>query len=277
VIYWVDPRLPLAQLRPSNAVSQVSGPNRVLADVAEPGILGAGGDYALLRGADPLTPSRAAFRHRLGQTFPMSGDTYRSEITANWTTDGTNLLQGVDYWVAWAVKLDPDLVQAGGGEVSLLDFHAAPDVEDTQTNSPFHLFVNNNTWRLVSLWNPAAVTLREQTRLVTLWQENAPATDRWHHFVMKVRFHWDAARSPYLRVWKASGTGPLTLIASRDGPNAYNDRAPFLPQKFGLYRWDPWVGLPTRTVYTKGLYLLRDVPGTPTLDEAAMLALLGAI
>ncbi|MBP8308198.1 MAG: heparin lyase I family protein [Burkholderiaceae bacterium] len=277
MVYWVDPRQPFAEMRRWNAATQVAGPNRALADVAEPGIVGAGADYALSRVTDPLVPTRAAFRHRLSAAFPMWGDTYRSEISANWGNDGTTVVQGLDYWIAWSVKLEPDLVQVGGGEVSLLDFHVVPDAGDTQNNSPFHLFLNDSAWRLVSLNNPDARTLKERTVLTTLWRESSPATDRWHRFVMKVRFHWDGARSPYIRVWKASGEGPLALIVNRDGPNAFNDQAVYLPQKFGLYRWDPWVGAPTRTLYTKGFYVLRDLAGPSTLDEQAMLALLDRI
>ncbi len=277
VVYWVDPRLPLAELRAWNPVSQVAGPNRPLADVPEPGVGGAGGDYALSRVADPLAPGRSAFRHRLSPQFPMWGSTYRSEISANWSNDGTNVSQGQDYWIAWAVKLEPDLLQPGNGEVSLLDFHVVPDPGDTQNNSSFHLFLNENTWRIVSLSNPNAVTLKEQTNLVTLWRESGLRTDRWYKFVMKARFHWDASRSPSLRIWRAVGDGPLEAIAARDGPNAFNDRASYVPQKFGLYRWDPWAGSPTRTLYTKGLFVLRDRPDLPALSEIQMLGLIDAL
>jgi hypothetical protein len=277
VVYWLDPRQPFAQMRRWSAVTQVSGPNRLLADVVEPGIPGAGGDYALSRVADPLDPTRAAFRHRISSEFPMWGDTYRSEISANWGDDGTTVLQGVDYWIAWSVKLEPDLVQPGAGEVSLLDFHVVPDALDTQTNSPVHLFLNENVLRFVSLSNPDPRTLRERTVLSTLWRESAPTTRQWHKFVMKVRFHWDAARAPYIRIYRAVGSQPLELIGSRDGPNAFNDQAAWLPQKFGLYRWDPWSAGPTRTLFTKGLFVLRDAPGTSPVDELAMRALLDSI
>ena len=131
--------------------------------------------------------------------------------------------------------------------------------------------------RIVSLWNADAVTLKRDTRLRELWSERGPALDRWHWFAMKARFHWDDAAQPYLQIWRAVGDEPPMLIASRQGPNAFNDRAPFLPQKFGLYRWDPWTGAPTRTLYSKGFYVLRDLPGATPLDEHAMIALLRSI
>jgi len=277
VVYWVDPRLPFAALAPWRPIRQVAGPNGLLAEVPEPGIRGAAGDWALLRTADPLDARRAAYRHRIAQGFPMWGETWRSEITANWTDDGTNVTRGVDYWIAWAVKLEPDLVQPGAGEVSLLDFHVVPDPGDTQNNSSFHLFLRDDVLRIVSLWNAEAVTLKSRTRIAQLWSEPAPPVDRWHWFVMKARFHWDAAEGPYLQIWRAVGDGPAVQIAARTGPNAFNDRAPFLPQKFGLYRWDPWTGAPTRTLYSKGFYVLRDLPGVPSLDVHALLALLRSI
>ena len=277
VVYWVDPGRPFASLAQWRPMRQIAGPNGMLADVKEPGIAGSPGDWALLRTVDPLDARRSAYRHRIGAAFPKWGETWRSEITANWTADGTNVLRGLDYWIAWAVKLEPDTVQAGAGEISLLDFHVVPDPGDTQNNSSFHLFLRDDVLRIVSLWNADAVTLKRDTRLRELWSERGPALDRWHWFAMKARFHWDDAAQPYLQIWRAVGDEPPMLIASRQGPNAFNDRAPFLPQKFGLYRWDPWTGAPTRTLYSKGFYVLRDLPGATPLDEHAMIALLRSI
>ncbi len=278
VVYWVDPRLPFAELRRWGPVRQAGGPNAELADVDEPGIPGADGDHTLSRVADPLDRRRKAFRHRIAPAFPAWTDgTWRSEITANWSDDGSNVVRGVDYWIGFAIKFDEDILAADSGEASLLDFHVVPDAGDRNHTSPFHLFINNGTLRIQSLSNPDAMTDARDSANRKLWQEENPGSTAWHYFVMQVRFHWDEGKGPYLRVWKAKGKGPLKRIVDHAGPNAYNDKACYLPQKFGLYRWDEFSGGPTRTIHTKGLYVLLDRPGTPKLSPRTLLALLREI
>lgn len=278
VVYWVDPRRSFAELRRWGPVRQSAGPNAELADVDAPGIPGADGDHTLSRVADPLDPRKMAFRHRISPAFPSWLDgTWRSEITANWSDDGSNVVRGVDYWVGYAVKFDKDILAADSGEASLLDFHVVPDADDRNLTSPFHLYINNGALRIQSLSNPNAVTDARDSVQRILWREEKLGSDVWHYFVIKVRFHWDERKRPYLRIWKARGKGPLKRIVDHAGPNAYNDEACYLPQKFGLYRWDPFSGETTRTVYTKGLYVLRDQPGSPRLNARSLLALLRSI
>jgi hypothetical protein len=278
VIYWVDPRMNFSSMQKWRPSRQVVKPNGWLSETPEPGVIGANGDFTLSRAVDPLAPTKAAFRHRISNRFPTwDGSTFRSEITANWSNDGTNITRGVDYWVAWAIKLDPDMLQAGNGSASILDFHAVPDPSDTQRVSSFSMYAGEGSWNFRVNWNPNALTLAGDTQSQTLWRETNPSTSQWHKFVFKVRFHWDPAQRPYIRIWRAVDDGPLVQIASRDGPNAYNDNATFIPQKFGIYRWDAWSGSTNRTAYTKGMYVVRDASGVTPLNEAAMLALLNQI
>lgn len=277
VAYWVDPRLTFSSHRKWGPVKQVSGRNTELYTVSEPGVVGRGSDYALSRVKDPLNSSKSAFRHRIASNFPKWGDTWRSEISANWSTDGTNVIRGNEYWMAWAVKFNSDMLQSNSGEASILDFHVVPDAHDSNPHSPFHLFVRNGTMRIQSKSNPSYVTNTRQSVDRKLWEQSNPGADKWHYFVMKARFHWDNGKKPYIRIWKATGNGSLVKIVDHAGPNAYNDKATYLPQKFGLYRWDKWSGPSTRTMYSKGFYVLRATSGTPTLNEQSMLALLKGV
>ncbi|HML96708.1 MAG TPA: heparin lyase I family protein [Thermodesulfobacteriota bacterium] len=279
VIYWIDPRQTYAEGRKWNAATQVSGPNQVLADVQEPGIIGLGSDYALSRVADPLDPTKAAFRHRIAEAFPTWGTVgaRRSEISADWSSKGATVMRGVDYWIAFAVKFEPDMFGSGNGGASLMDFHQVPDSGENWLPSSLSMYSGDNDISFVVRWDSGQPTVASNPPSKSLWSESAPSTTQWHRFVMKVRLNWDAAQKPYVRIWRAVGNGPVQLIVSHDGPNDYNNNAPYIPQKFGLYRWDDWSGKPTRTMYTKGFYVIKDQPGSPALDEHVLMSLLGKI
>ena len=276
VVYWIDPRLSFGDLRPWGPSTQIYGNNRSLADVAEPGIIGSGTDYALSRVTDPLDSSKAAFRHRIAGAFPTWGSVgaRRSEITANWSNDGTNVTRGTDYWVAFAFKFEPDMFGSGNGGVSLMDFHQVPDKGEGWLPSSLRMYGGDNNISFVVRWDSAQPTPSSGLPSKTLWSESSPSTAVWQRFVMKMRLHWDPAQKPYVKVWRSVGDAPLQQIVNYEGPNDYNNIAPYIPQKFGLYRWDSWAGKSTRTMYTKGFYVIKDQIGTPALDEQSVLNLL---
>ena len=279
VVYWIDPRLSFGDLRPWGPSTQIYGNNRSLADVAEPGIIGSGTDYALSRVTDPLDSSKAAFRHRIAGAFPTWGSVgaRRSEITANWSNDGTNVMRGTDYWVAFAVKFAPDMFGSGNGGASLLEFHQVPDQGENWLPSSFNMYAGENSISFSVRWDTAQPSIGKSPAQKTLWSESAPSTTQWHWIVMKVRLHWDVAQSPYLKIWRAVGDAPLQQLVDYKGPNDYNNVAPYVPQKFGVYRWDSWSGKPTRTLYTKGLYVVKAETGSPAIDEQSLLNLLKQI
>lgn len=102
----------------------------------------------------------------------------------------------------------------------------------------------------------------------------------WNYIVIQWRFEWDESKGPYTRLWRAVGNGPPVQIVNTDVANAYRESAGYHPWKFGLYMWDinkGWGTSPTRTIYTKGLYILKDEPGDPTLDVNTLLSLLRSI
>jgi len=281
VIYWVDPRMTFAQSGRWNPVRQTSGRNGMLAEVDPAGVYGADLDMTLSRASDPVVPGRQAYRHRISNAFPTwswnGWDTWRSEISANWSNDGTNVALGQEYWIAYAFKLDPDMVARGSGSNQILDFHSVPDQGDESFSSPFSLYAGEGGLSLMIRWDPNPVQRRSNLRTADLWFDPNPSTTQWHKLVMRVRFHWDNSRDPYIRIWRSVGDGPLTQIVNHSGPNAYNDTFCCLPQKFGLYRWDAWAGSATRTMFTKGFFVLRATAGSPALDERSMLARLNQI
>ncbi len=279
VAYWVSPQLKFADLRRWDPVTQISGQNQHLADVTEPGIIGVGSDYTFSRVADPQNANKHAFRHRLSGSFPTwgSADSRRSEISANWSNDGTNVLRGTDYWVAFAIKFEPDMFVPGNGEVSLLDFHQVPDDGEAWLPSSFSMYAGENNIRFSKSWDVGQPTISSHPPFKNLWNETAPTTSEWQYFVVKMKMHWDVTQNPYIKIWRAVGNGPLVQIADDTGPNDYNNLTPYIPQKFGMYRWDAWAGQPTRTIFTKGFYMAKDQPGTPALSPESLYALLKQI
>jgi len=279
VVWWIDPRMRLADLKKWQGVTQVYGPNQHLENVPEPGIVGSGTDYALSRSVDPLDSTKSAFRHRLSSAFPTWGSVgaTRSEISANWTSDGTNVMRGVDYWVAFAVKFDPDMFGSGNGGASLLEFHQVPDEGENWLPSSFNMYASENAISFSVRWDTAQPSISKNPAQKTLWSESGPSTTQWHWIVMKVRLHWDSTRNPYMKIWRAVGNGPLQQLVDYDGPNDYRNNAPYIPQKFGVYRWDAWSGKPTRTIHTKGLYVIKADTGSPVINEQSMLGLLRQI
>lgn len=279
VVWWIDPRKRFADLEKSQAVTQVHGPNQHLEKVPEGGIIGSGADYALSRGLDPLDSSKSAFRHRLSSSFPTWGSAgaSRSEISANYSNDGTNVTRGIEYWVAFAFKFDPDMFGQGNGGAGLFEFHQVPDPGENWLPSSLGMIAGEDNLQFVVRTDSSQPTPDKAPPASTLWRETSPSTTEWHRFIVKVRLHWDAGKSPYLKIWRAVGDGPLLQIVNHNGPNDYRNNAPYVPQKFGLYRWDSWAGKSTRTLYTKGLYILKAEAGSPAIDEQTLLELLRQI
>lgn len=272
--YWVDPREAFAS-HTTGGVAQIANPGIELFDVSEPGVA-RDADYTLLRTDDPIATGHKAFRHRIDPSWDTwSGPTWRSEIIANWSSAPSNVHRGIEYWIGFAYKLEADIAAAGTGEHSLLDFHVVADAGDSNPYSPFHFYIKDGDWRIHSRYNANAVTNAGQSTVQDIWTENSPSSADWHYFAMNVLFHWDAAEDPFIRIWRAVGDAAPTQIVDHESPNCYNDEADFMPQKFGIYRWDAFTG--QRTVFTKGFYVFEAGAGVEPLNQNTIIGLLRSI
>jgi hypothetical protein len=279
VVWWIDPRKPFADLKKWKGITQIHGPNQRLEELPEPGVIGSGTDYAFSRGVDPLDSTKAAFRHRIGNSFPTWGTVgaRRSEVSANWSSDGTNTLRGVEYWMAFAIKFDPDMFGTGNGSASLMEFHQVPDPGENWIPSGLNMYAGENSISFSVRWDTSQPSIAKNPAQKTIWSESAPSTTQWHWIVMKFRMHWDVAQKPYVTIWRAVGDGPLKQLVDYHGPIEFNNVTPYIPQKFGIYRWDSWSGKPTRTMYTKGAYVFKVGAGTPAVNEQSLLEMLRQI
>jgi len=238
----------------------------------------AAGEPAFYRVSDPVNPAKRAFRHRIKPQYPewargwLSKPTWRSEVSAPGGDSGFTVVRGHTYWIGYAVKLDPDVVN-GRNAVSLFDLHAA-DGSNNGGPSPLSITAGAGVLTVWRSWN---ATYKGNAPGRETW--TLPAGTEWMFLVMQVRVHWDAAQAPFVRIWRADGEAELAKVIDRVGPIGYNEDANSTAQKFGLYMWDAWDGDPqqTRGSHTKGLFVFRDDPDPTPIDEHAMLALLRSI
>ncbi len=273
--YWLDPRLPFAQSA-SSAMSQVAAqPNLVYQTLPDTGLLGANGEHTFQRVVDPLNSGKRAFLHRIKPEYPSwgGGGTWRSEVSSPGQNDGTNVVRGQEYWMAYAFKPESDVAN-GSASVSILDVHAA-DGSSNGGPSPISVIAGKGGLSIIRSWNPVFYGTTPQREYYSVPFD----TTQWNYLIFNFRFHYDSSQAPFLKIWQVSGDGALTQRVNVQGPVGYNETPVQQAVKFGLYRWDAWGGDPvqSRTSYTKGLYLFKAGSGSPALDQNAMLALLKSI
>jgi hypothetical protein len=179
--------------------------------------------------------------------------------------------------MAFAIKFDPDMFGTGNGSASLMEFHQVPDPGENWIPSGLNMYAGENSISFSVRWDTSQPSIAKNPAQKTIWSESAPSTTQWHWIVMKFRMHWDVAQKPYVTIWRAVGDGPLKQLVDYHGPIEFNNVTPYIPQKFGIYRWDSWSGKPTRTMYTKGAYVFKVGAGTPAVNEQSLLEMLRQI
>jgi len=180
------------------------------------------------------------------------------------------LQHGVDYWMAFAIKLDADWTAANsagsGDQQSLMQVHQQTS-ETTLTNGgPFGI-----KWRGIAGQEIQIFTLGPNNSPVT--RMYAPSTPNvWMRFVIHYRSGVTSAQAPVLEVWQATGTGAAYTKLSDTAPGSlFGDPAQSSTRdwaKVGIYKWTSTsYGKTTkRGMYSSGLFFAR---GTNLYDQAA--------
>ena len=287
VINWVDPNIPWAQqpYPPSPGsttymqVSDTWNAGRLIQDVPEPGIIGAGSDYTFSRVTDPSNGAKKAILHRNRNDFPRWGQTHRSSYSGG----GGNMLDGVDYWIAFALRIDSSWT-TGSNTMGVLDVH-----HNNWENGPYGR-VTNFPWAPFSfnVFSDRSYTIQvhgcyqiggTQANITSTQLHNSGVVTAgdWHKFAIRARFATSWAQQPRVTVWRKINSGSIVQLASRDDvPISYYDvpaNTHYL--KTGLYQWDATAN--DRTTYTKGVMMLREAAGTPTLDQTSIIALVDSL
>lgn len=288
---WADPNLPFASQPDANLGSIVSmqisneWTNRTLREVSEPGIVGSGADYSLRRLDDPAGGGKKVFQHRLDNAFPMWNGTARGELSTNaFFTDGEI------YWIGLQYYLTSDCFVAGN-MMSVADLHHnnwsnGPYGRPSRANqAPLGISMSGNGSAAMGLVVRGCYIndfQASQVVVTSLMSGFTPTVNTWIRFVIQVRLgrNWDA--NPFIKLWRQVGNGAETLIADRsDVPIGYRDTpANSHYFKIGPYDWRTNPNSPTvtrRTIYTKGMQILKHGAGSVPLNAATMFAALRSL
>lgn len=290
---WVDPNLPWASqpypAAPGSVmvlqVSDIWNAAYIVQQVPEPGIIGSGSvganpEYTLARVADPSNGAKTALLHRTKSTYPQWQSTARS----SYAQGAPYMLDGTLYWITFAMRIDASWAN-GGNYMGLADVH-----HDNFSNGPFGrpsyfpwapFSINaegglSYIIRVHGCYTPGG-THPANTVTTVLFQSGTVVAGDWHKFVIQLRVGRGWADQPSVVIWRKINNGALSQIASRfDVPISYYDvpaNTHYL--KPGMYQWD--VPANDRTMYTKGVQMLLDAPGTPTLDATVLMQLLDSL
>lgn len=298
VVAWIDPGRPLEGYPKSRISLQVGqdaeGKNieRDLTTFPDPGYRDPNtSEFTVVRTADPERTSGKAFRHKIaaGMSYRQDSGSHarggkgyqsaRASIMSAWQAGSPFVLRdGVPYWAAFALYVANDSPFDGSGDhMSILGLGHSVGSKNAQGMHKLDLRKDGK----LRFWVNANSVLDGTDATRTGSTFDFPVQRGvWNYIVIQWQYEWDPAKGPYTRLWRAVGNGPAVQIADTDIPNAFRESAGFHPWKFGLYMWDVnkgWGSSPTRTIYTKGLYIFKDEPGDPTLDVSSLIALLRSI
>jgi hypothetical protein len=281
-VFSVDPRKPFSSYDKDIQLQlgvDGDGKNiqRAIGTFSDPGYLDPKvSQQTVARTADPADGSKAAFRHRIMKGMSYRQDkgyqSARAEIFSRWNST-SNVVQGVPYWAAFAFYVDTDHPFDGtGDDLDILELGHGVTSKNGMPNPAFYLRRNGTMDAMVS--SNTVLNGDASTRKTEKVFSKPVKKGVWHYLVVQFKLEWDASKGPYFRVWHAVGNGAPVQIANTNIANGYRESVTYQPQKFGLYQWNVnnWGSSDSRTLYTKGLHIFRDEPGTPALDVNSMLA-----
>ena len=212
------------------------------------------------------TDGKSVLRHEVRSGDPLRNGGNRSELSY----DDMQIQHGVDYWMAFAVKLDSDWTAANsdgtGDQQSFMQVHQQTS-ETTLTNGgPFGI-----KWRGVAGKEIEVFSLGPNNTPVTRF--TAPSTpSTWMRFIIHYRSGVTSSQSPTLEVWQAVGTGAAYTKLTDQAPGSlFGDPAQNTTRdwaKVGIYKWTPgsYGSTTKRGLYSSGLFFSQ---GTNLYDQAA--------
>jgi Polysaccharide lyase len=240
-------------------------------------------EFTVVRTRDPERAEGKAFRHKIleGMSYRQDSNyqSARASIMSSWgATSPFVLRDGVPYWAAFAIYVGNDNPFDGSGDhISVLSLGHSVTSKNKQSMNKLDLRKDGKLRFWVQSNNVLDGTNADAQGNVFDFPIQKGV---WNYIVIQWKYEWDETKGPYTRLWRAVGNDSPVKIVDTNIPNAFRESAGYHPWKFGLYMWDikkGWGSSPTRTLYTKGLYIFNDEPGTPTLDPNALVALLRSI
>ena len=203
------------------------------------------GNTLLAPVADPNGSGRTVNLSRILKSGAAIWGGVRSEQVWN---NGTQLIPGHDYWMAFALMIKPGeaIPTVGGSDDDMLVFQTHtpaqgatnPDISlclQGQTKSMRWRSAYNsqpsNTWAYVGGSNPD--TEAETTR----YSEALPAAGVWTRFIIHYRPGYTSSQNPRFRVWRANAGADYVQLFDSTALNTYNSLSGPSYPRIGPYKW----------------------------------------
>lgn len=275
----INPRWPNADHR--GAVECVGSSTDI--NTIGTGINGIDGQMRFGRVVDPDDSLKMAYYLRLDQgDASLSGDGTKQRLEMKDSDLVGRIQRGTRYWMAIGFRV-PDLWKQASptitgnehgtrDETLLFQIHENPDSFDVSSNPAVVLTVvgggvgtPQNSYAYVTIRsNPNLVsTGSSQNTVREVWREYDYPCGVWQYWVFDVLLHWDAAQGPYLKAYRALGSGAMSLMFHDQHPNHYNNTENDPYVKTGMYYYvAAWTGgFTSRVMYHKGLHVWKHRDG----------------
>ena len=191
---------------------------------------------------------------------------------------GATLKPSTPYWAAFAFYVDKDHPFNGsGGDMSILSL-GHPVTSKNQQSMNVLFLQRNGTMRFLVSSNSVLNGTNSSYKGTSFTKSIQKGV--WHYIIVQWKYEWDVSKKPYTRVWHAVGNGSPVQWVNTSVANEFRESAGYHPWKFGEYIWDitnGWGGSSSRTIYTKGVQILRDQSGSPSLSVNSMLTLMRSL
>lgn len=215
--------------------------------------------------ADPSGSGKTLIRHEIRSGDPLRHSGNRSELSY----DKAQIANGIDYWFAFAIKLDSVWVQANSGgngdRQSLMQVH---DV-GSGTNPMGFAWEGTNA----GTYGNGEIVVRQALRGVDMnpiFRISAKAGS-WMRVILHYRSGPSSSFAPKMEMWTAFDSGSYikaTALASDTSPWGEDQTSASGWPKIGIYKWTTgsYGAIPNRGMYSTGLFFGQ---GTNLYNEAA--------
>jgi len=173
------------------------------------------------------TYSMRSYLHRYESTHSIRTEVHVCDddsAPAN-TCDNLNLGIGKEHWLGFSTYFPADYVvdKPGDGDELIFQIQAVPDPGEDWLSPIFAIYIIADEYVLISRWESGSATV---------WRHSwIPDRGKWTDWVIHVKLSYSS--NGWMEIWYDG-----ELVASRSGPNCFNDRQG--PQiEFGIYKW-PW-------------------------------------
>ena len=195
----------------------------------------------------------SVLRHEVRSTDPLRHDGQRSELAY----DMVSCIQGVDYWFAFALKLDSDWTFAsssGDDRQAIWQVHQQDTTHNIGATIQLQWHRTFGSGSEIQLHTTNSNTSANQTRSSTAGNPGG-----WQRHIIHMRAGLSSGQAPVVEHWVANGTGSYTKLTDPNAGALWGDSDttssnPDFP-KIGIYKYGFSYGSRSKTgMYSSGQY-----------------------